>query len=127
MKKMMFLLSLISLNAFAYNTEYSPLVPGKQILVDVANKEVISLTLDTKNADGALQPKVEVINEWGNFECDHKQTLVTYSGFDTSTRLFKKTWEIQINWIPGADLSGCIVNVSFPGMKDSRAELFMNY
>jgi hypothetical protein len=127
MKKMIMMLSLISLNAFAYNTEYSKLAPGKKIFVDVQNKDVISLTLDTKSANTRAQPKVEVVAQWGNFECEYKQTLLSFAGFDMATGNFKRTWEIQMNWMPGADLSGCIVNVTFPGMEDSQAELFMNY
>ncbi len=127
MKKILCLLALISVNASAYNTEYSKLIPGKKIFVSVQNEDVISLTLDTKNTDGSLQPKVELLNQWGNFECEYKQTLISHSGFDMNTRSHKRTWEIQINSAPGADLSGCIVNVSFPGMKDSQAEMFINY
>lgn len=127
MKKLLVLLSLISFNAFAYNTEYSKLIPGKKIFVDVQNKDVISLTLDTKSQDPFAQPVVKLVSQWGNFECAYKQTLLSYSGYDMETRVHKKTWEIQIDWTPGADLSGCIVNVKFPGVKDSQAELFMNY
>lgn len=127
MKKMIMLLSLVSLNAFAYNTEYTKLTPGKKVFVDVGNKDVISLTLDTKSTNSNAQPKVEVLAQWGNFECEYKQTLLQFAGFDIATRNYKRTWEIQMNWIPGADLSGCIVNITFPGLEDSKAELFMNY
>lgn len=118
---------LLSFNVMAYNTEYNKLSPGKVVLVDVAYKEVISLTLDTKNEDSSLTPKVELVKEWSGFECDYKQTLLLFAGFNTSAGLHSRTWEIQLTWKPGADLSGCIVKVSFPGMSDSRAELFMNY
>lgn len=121
------LLMLSSLSAFAYNSEYSKLVPGKEILVDSANKDVISLTLDTKTKSSKALPKVTVEKQWGNFECEYKQTLLLHSGFNMDTKIFNKTWEIQINWLPGADLSGCIVKISYPGMEDSRASIFMNY
>lgn len=127
MKKLLCLLTLVSLNAFAYNTEYSKLIPGKKIFVSVEKEDVISLTLDTKSTDSAAQPKIELVNQWGNFECEYKQTLLLSAGFEMETRSHKRTWEIQINSAPGADLSGCIVNISFPGMKNSQAELFINY
>ncbi len=121
------LLMLSSLSAFAYNSEYSKLVPGKEVLVDSANKGIISLTLDTKSKSSTATPKVTIENQWGNFECEYKQTLLLHSGFNVDTKVFKKTWEVQIAWLPGADLSGCIVKVSYPGMEDSRASIFMNY
>ncbi len=118
---------LLSFSAMAKNTEYTQLVPGKEVLVDVANKEVVSLTLDTISSDSSLVPKIELVKEWSGFECDYKQTLLLFAGFNTETQKHTRTWEMQITWKPGADLSGCILKVSFPGMKDSRAELFMNY
>lgn len=116
-----------SVQSYAYNTEYSKLVPGKEILVDVANKEVISLTLETESQDSNARPTYSLVKEWSGFGCEYKQTLLLFSGFDFAKKTYKKTWEIQVTWTPGADLSGCIVKIAFPGMKDSRAELFMNY
>lgn len=128
MKKMMAAAMLLSsLSAFAYNTEYSKLIPGKEILVDSAKKDVISLTLETSSKDGKAEPKYSLVKQWSNFECEYKQTLLLHSGFDFESKTYKRTWEIQLTWTPGADLSGCIVKVSFPGMADSRAEIFMNY
>jgi hypothetical protein len=111
----------------AHNTKYNKLIPGKEILIDVAKQDIISLTLDSKSADSNLVPKIELIKEWSGFECDYKQTLLLLAGFNPTLGLHTRTWEIQLTWKPGADLSGCIVKVSFPGMLDSRAELFMNY
>ncbi len=128
MKKMIAsALLLSSVSAFAYNTEYSKLVPGKEILVDSAKKDVISLTLETKSKSDKAEPKYSLVKQWGNFECEYKQTLLLHSGYDMAKKIYKKTWEVQVTWTPGADLSGCIVNVSFPGMEDSRASIFMNY
>lgn len=128
MKKMIAsALLLSSLSAFAYNTEYSKLVPGKEILVDSAKKDVISLTLETKSKSDKAEPKYSLVKQWGNFECEFKQTLLLHSGFDFQKKIYKKTWEIQVTWTPGADLSGCIVKVIFPGMEESRASIFMNY
>lgn len=118
---------LSSANAFAYNSEYFKLKPGKEILVDVIKKDVISLTLETTSKNEKAQPKYSLIKEWSGFECQYKQTLLLYSAYDFSKKTYKKTWEIQVTWTPGADLSGCIVNVAFPGMEDSRVEMFMNY
>lgn len=120
-------LLLSSVSAFAYNSEYSKLVPGKEILVDSAKKDVISLTLETKSKSDKTEPKYSLVKQWGNFECEYKQTLLLHSGFDFEKKIYKKTWEVQVTWTPGADLSGCIVKVSFPGMEDSRASIFMNY
>lgn len=118
---------LLSFSVMAQNIEHNKLIPGKEVLVDVADNEVISLTLDTKNEDPSLAPHVTLIKEWSGFECDYKQTLLLFSGFNSKLGLHTRTWEIQLTWKPGADLSGCIIKVTFPGMSDSRAELFMNY
>lgn len=128
MKKMIATALLMSsVSAFAYNSEYSKLVPGKEILVDSAKKDVISLTLETRSKSDKSQPKYSLVKQWSNFECEYKQTLLLHSGYDIAKKIYKKTWEIQVTWTPGADLSGCIVKVSFPGMEDSRASIFMNY
>ncbi len=128
MKKMIAsALLLSSMNAFAYNSEYAKLTPGKKIYIDVMKKDVISLTLETKSSSDKAEPKFTRESQWGNFECEYKQTLLLNSGYDLAKKLYKKTWEIQVTWTPGADLSGCIVKVSFPGLEESRAELFMNY
>ncbi len=132
MKKMILALALISTSTFAYNTTYNKLVPGKEILVDSAYNtskagNFVSLTLDTLTTDGKAEPKVTIVKQWSGFECDYKQTLISFAGYNANTQQFKRTWEIQIDWRPGADLSGCIVKVDFPGMKSSTAEIFMNY
>ena len=128
MNKFIFIFAwLFSFNVMAHNTKYNKLIPGKEILIDVAKQDIISLTLDSKSADSNLVPKIELIKEWSGFECDYKQTLLLLAGFNPTLGLHTRTWEIQLIWKPGADLSGCIVKVSFPGMLDSRAELFMNY
>jgi len=66
-------------------------------------------------------PEVEIEKAWSGFECSHKTTILRKAQFNM------RSWEIQINWTPGADLSGCIVKISSPGMQDARAELYMNY
>ena len=118
---------LSSVSAFAYNSEYSKLTPGKEILVDAGKKDVISLTLETKSKSDKAQPTYSLVKQWSNFECEYKQTLLLNSSYDLAKKIYTKTWEIQVTWTPGADLSGCIVKVAFPGMVDSRAEIFMNY
>lgn len=112
---------LLSLNTMAAVHTSTKLIPGKQVLIDVANQEVVSLMITTSNPDSGLLPEVSIEKEWSGFECDHKTTLLRKAGFNL------RSWEIQITWSPGADLSGCIVKIAFPGMKDSHAELFMNY
>lgn len=131
MKGLLLSLALLSTSTLAYNTEYSKLVPGKQILVDSAynnhkNGHIVSLTLDTESTQD-VEPTVKVVKQWSGFECTHKQTLISFAGFNQKTKAYKRTWEIQIDWIPGADLSACIVRVEFPGMKAAEAEIFMNY
>ena len=118
---------LSSISVFAFNTEYSKLTPGKEILIDAAKKDVISLTLETKSKSDKATPTYSLVKQWSNFECEYKQTLLLNSAYDLTKKVYTKTWEIQVTWTPGADLSGCIVKVAFPGMADSRAEIFMNY
>lgn len=120
-------LTLTSMSAFASNSELTQLIPGKEVLIDSANKDVISLTLNTNSKNSKAEPIVKIIREWGNFTCDYKQTLLLNSAYNQEKKTYNYVWEIQITWTPGADLSGCIVNVSFPGLADSRASIFMNY
>lgn len=112
---------ILSINASAFSDSPARLIPGKQVLVDVANQEVISLLITTNHQDSGLLPVVQIEKQWSGFECRHKTTRLQKTSYNL------RSWEIQIDWAPGADLSGCIVKVSFPGMEDSRAELYMNY
>lgn len=117
----------ISTYVFATGHKATQLVPGHQVLEDVANQEVITLILNTQSADPSLQPEVNVTKQWSGFSCQHKASLILNHSFNEKNKLFLYTWAIQMSWGPGADLSGCIVKVTFPGMPDSFAELFMNY
>ncbi len=131
---MKFLVSAIFLlsvsNTFAYNTKYFQIYPGKNTFVDVEankNKSVVSLLLETSSSDKNAEPKVTIERSWSGFECTHKQNLLKFSGYNTKTQIFEREYEIQIDWRAGADLSGCIVKVEFPGQKSSTVEIFMNY
>jgi len=122
MKKIWVIASLLlTFNVMAADGDLTKLLPGKQVLIDVANHEVVALLIYTNNPDTGLLPLVTIEKSWSGFECSHKATILRRANHNF------KSFEIQIDWSPGADLSGCIVNVSFPGMKDSRAELYMNY
>lgn len=122
MKKFFIIVSLfLSFSVIASDASITRLIPGKQVLVNVADKEMIPLLITTSNSDSGLLPTVTIENEWSGFECRHNATLLRKAEFNL------RSWEIQIIWSPGADLSGCIVKISFPGMEDSQAELFMNY
>lgn len=112
---------ILSFNTIAADSSPTKLIPGKQVLVDVVNQELVSLLISTNNSDSGLLPEVTIEKEWSNFECSHKATFLRKVGYNLIS------WEIQIAWKPGADLSGCIVKISFPGLEDSHAELFMNY
>lgn len=132
MKKILLAMIFLSSSTFAYNTSYAKLTPGKKIFVDSQYNQspsgnIVSLELDTKSKDGSAEPVVTISKQWSGFECEYKQTLLSFSGYNSKNKTHVRTWEIQIEWAPGADLSGCIVNVDFPGLNTASAEIFMNY
>ena len=36
-------------------------------------------------------------------------------------------FEIKVAWSPGADMSGCLIEVKHPSLTNAKAYLFMNY
>lgn len=125
-KNIIFIFSLFfAVILIADAAENNKLVPGKVLKIDVANKEIISVILETKNADENVVPEVKLVKEWNGFECVHQQTQLLNSVDDAGQLM--RTWKIQLAWQPGADLSGCLFSVTFLGLEDSHVQLFMNY
>lgn len=113
--------------SFAYNTKYHRVQPGQKIYIDTAHQKFISVLYITESADKDSQPEVQLVNQWSGFECQHKQTLIQFAGFEPSKGLYFRDWEIQFDYSPGADLSGCIYLIKFPGVPDATVELNMIY
>ncbi len=128
MKTLILLFSLfIASISFAYNTKYHRVHPGQKIFIDTANQKFISVLYISQSADKDAAPEVQFVNQWSGFECKHKQTLIQFAGFEPSTNKYFRDWEVQFDFSPGADLSGCIYLIKFPGVPDATVEMDMNY
>jgi hypothetical protein len=102
------------------------LIPGSNLPIDVFGKDLITLTLQTESQDEFFTPTVSPVREWNHFKCSHLQTLIVENQFDPQTQIAHQTWEIQFIWSAGEELSGCNVDIAFPNMPLSRANLYMD-
>lgn len=97
MKKMIFML-LVSASAFAFNTQYEKIAFGSITVVNSkknnVRQEVVSLKLDMKSKTPEY-PVVANYTPWAK-ACEHKQTLLSYAGYDIKTKTYVRTYEIQI-------------------------------
>jgi len=113
---------------FAYNTQYVDLMPKQAVMFDVAGTPgYVSLRFDVKGQDGFEKPQAKVIDQKNGFECEIDRMILLFSGYNAQTKLFNQQWEVRVNWSPGADLSGCEVEVTHSALPWARAELYMNY
>lgn len=114
--------------AQAYNTEYVNVSTDKTKLIDVANQaSTVSLKWNLQSKNGFTVPKALVIKESGDFQCRISKTILLFSGYNQDTKLWNQTWEIKVEWSPGTDQSGCLVQMIHPDEGTSFAELYMNY
>lgn len=128
MKIALILLTLLPGLSFAYNTEYFNVKSNSITKIDVANKsEVISLKVSIKSANAFSVPTAVVTKEDGGFECQVSKTILLFAGYDTVTGLHHQDFEIKVQWGPGSDLSGCMIEVKHPSLTQAKAYLFMNY
>jgi hypothetical protein len=119
---------LFSSFAFAYNTHYFNLKSGSSRHILVYNlKPEISLKWQVHSHDGFAEPTTTVINQDNGFECKPVRNILLFSGYNAQTKIWTQTWEIRIQWSPGADSSGCLIEVSHPEEESVQVDLYMNY
>ena len=111
MKALAIALTLLATQAVAYNRVYTKIQFGVHTQVETNTKElshakVISLQVDMNSTTGAA-PVVQ-ISDRDQRNCSHKQTLLSFSGYDMVSKKYKRTYEIQIERDP---TKGCYVVV----------------
>lgn len=126
----LFLIFSPELFAGGYNFTPIELLEGKNISIDVVDYPKFAvLQVVAPKYKQPLAPTVTIQNENG-FECDVYDNAL--SGYEieydpiNNEEYFIGTWEIIIRWSPGADLSGCHVEVNMPQRQTSKVHLFMN-
>lgn len=95
-------------------------IPGEyrfEVLDARGSEVVLSLRQDASVAD----PEIKVADQFGSFECELSQSVQM---IDAGTKEFT----VSVNWLPGADYSGCIVEFRNPDTKDvATVEVYMSY
>ncbi len=96
--------------AFAYNQHKIPVLFGMVNLVDtsksqVKDAKVVSFEVELNTQSGKY-PLVQIDN--GSKNCSHKQTLITYSGYDLATRTYKRVYEVQVERDPS---KSCFIRI----------------
>ncbi|MBT3984025.1 MAG: hypothetical protein HOE90_21900 [Bacteriovoracaceae bacterium] len=99
----------------AFNT----LNDSETIHIDVLGKYPVQLNL---KVPAGVEPETKIVGEDVGFECEVKQSRFLAVDGENDQRCY----QVDINWEPGADLSGCMVEVT-AGKQKSRAYLFMMY
>ena len=88
---------------------------GERVELDVFGHSVVKL----------LAREVGPVNIFG------ARVLDNYAGFECEVvdvvKLAQGCWEVRVEWSPGADFSGCDVEVSSSSGKVYKAFLFMDY
>jgi hypothetical protein len=92
-----------SLQATAYSPTYTKIAFGVHTQVEtntkaLSNAKVVSLQIDLNNSTGSA-PVVQ-ISDRDQKNCSHKQTLISFSGYDMVAKKYKRTYEIQIEREP---------------------------
>ena len=101
-----------------YEFEGTVIHPGVVSTHDVLGQQPYRLLLPFK---GKL-PIVELVEEFAGFQCQLR-ALETFN-----LQLEAGCMMLEVYWQPGADYSGCVLEVIFPQLENlSSVELFMNY
>jgi hypothetical protein len=102
------------------NFDLAVQIPGEyrfEVLDARGSDVVLSLRQDASVAD----PEIKVADQFGSFECELSQSVQM---IDAGTKEFT----VSVNWFPGADYSGCIVEFKNPETKDvATVEVYMSY
>lgn len=94
MKKTALLMVILSSVAFGYSTDAQKIEMARTQVVNAPNIKQVSLSLSVKTRNSEFPV---IVNQSQNKACSHKQTLLTYSGYEVATRLHVRTYEIQIS------------------------------
>lgn len=101
--------------------------PGYKEFIDIKNQSIVHVLFDSKSQSSQQYPTANLISQWSGFECTHVNTELREQFYNVATKEYLSTWELQFKFTPGADLSGCIYHILFPGYQKAIIELFMNY
>jgi hypothetical protein len=97
------LISILYSQAWAYNTHPVPVEFGKYNQLTtfgtvLDGKKNISLEVKIQDKEG--QTPIVEIHARSHGSCSHKQTLISFSGYDNTTRTYTRIYEIQIERNP---------------------------
>ena len=94
------------------------LKPGEDLAEDVLGKHPFKIIIPYTQA----RPGVKLVEEFAGFECQ----LQVEEVFDPRSN--SSCLVLNVSWQPGADYSGCILEVGFPVRETySHLELYMYY
>lgn len=126
--KTFFAFLIFSSCCLAYNTKYFDLHNHSTTKIDVKDENsTISLRVAIQSPSSFSIPEAFVLKEDSGFECRISKKILLFAGFDAVTKLHHQEFEIKVDWSPGADQSGCLIEVRHPSLTNSRAYLYMNY
>ena len=106
-----------SMNVFScevYDTD-TILVSDGKIQLDVINRPVVKLIAQSKKEFEVASAKVT--DNYAGFECEIKDVF----------KVTESCYEILVSWSPGADFSGCDVEIKSSLDVSYKAFLFMDY
>lgn len=103
-----------------------PVITGATTIYDVAGTEGLVTLQYEIWTDDQTYPRIKVISEENGFEC---QVLsIKRTGFVERVSMPAQiTYQIAVQWSPGADLSGCNIHITHPDFKSTKVRLEMNY
>lgn len=126
--KAFFAIFFVSSLGLAYSPKYFDIQSYATQPIDVANEEkIISLRVEIQSPSSFSIPDAAILSEDEGFGCKIKQKILLFAGYDAVAKIHHQVFEIKVEWSPGADLSGCLVEVTHPSLTQARAYLFMNY
>ena len=99
---------------------------------EVYDSETLLVNKEKIEVDVYAKPVVKLVaKEVGPVTIFGARVLESYAGFECEvtdvTKLSQGCWEVRVEWSPGADFSGCDVEVSSSSGKVYHAFLYMDY
>jgi hypothetical protein len=114
--------------SFGYNTEYFPVTSEYTTRVDVAGRvPIISFRVTIQSLDAFSVPEAVVTREDADFNCRIVKRILLTADFNSVTKVHTQDYEIGVEWAPGGDLSGCLVEITHPSLVDAFGYLYMSY
>ena len=118
MKSIFFLISvLFTISSWSCDTLSGQVLLNEKskVEVDVYGYSVVRLL--TREVGPSDIFSARVIENFAGFECEVVDVV----------RVSQGCWEVRVEWSPGADFSGCDIEVSSTSGKSYEALLFMDY